>query len=318
MFSSLLPEPKVHTLHSIRVVLPELKAPSKKLVLAASEKPLLDVTVHPSTNAKLLVSSDGSLDYTKSVLSNSGLDKKAQASFEDTIPLKQRYPNLKHHFPRYTLQNCPDDSLKTCLEQTREVVNRIIAQQNGDEKPQLSSSLMTYTPQSLDEERGRNVEVVNYQEDPLLPPKFKLRKNRHKAPSPPPPVLKKPPAEKVTKEMKDKWSIPSVVSNWKNNQGFAISLNKRTHAASGGLAPPQSSINIENFALLSLALESADYQAREEIKARNEERKLLAAQERQRKELELKDLVEKTRSSRGGVKRHNDGHSSRDNKKRRS
>lgn len=313
MFSSLLPKPK-HSHHTRKIVLPTLAPQSNKLILPTEKTNDQLVVVHENTNALLHLADDGSLDYTRSVLTASGLDKKAQASYDDTIPLKKRYPNLRHHFPRYTLQNCPDDSLKVCLELTKKVVDKLIAQQEGLETSDDENDSQLFT----DGERGRRIEVVNYQEDPMAPPKFKLRKNRHKEPSPPPPILKKPPTEKVTKEIKDKWSIPSVVSNWKNNNGFAISLGKRTEAASGGLAAPKAELNVENFAELSLALENADQQAREEIKIRNEQRRALAAQEQQRKEMELKDLVERTRNSRRGHKRSDDSNMEHESKRRRA
>lgn len=321
MFSSLLPKPKHAAHNTIPVLFTESKASSNILMPTASRlSEQTSIIPHPNSSAQktlaeLHLDLNGSLNYAKSVVLASGGTKSVQASYEDTIPLKVKYPNLKHHFPRYTLHNCPDSSLATCLEDTRLVVEKLLAQKEGIEEKENGPTFLTYTPTSLDDdERGRTIEIRNYKEDPMLPPKFKLRKNRHKNPSPPPPILRSAPKEKVTKEMKDKWSIPSAVSNWKNNQGFAISLEKRMMAASGGKIDTGKSINLEKFGLLSQALEAADQQAREEIRIRNEKRQELAIQEQREKELQLKELVERNRQDKHRNKRSHDDYS--DNRKR--
>lgn len=292
MLSLLLPKPKHATHATVKIVLPKettsaaLVAPTAQLaeIVQAQEKKSL---------AQLHIKLDTSLDYAKTIATAKGTLTAVQTSHDDTIPLKVKYPNLKHHFPRYTLETCPDDSLKTCLEETREVIEKLLSPAADDENK--GPAVVNYTPNSLGEERKVTIEVTNYKEDPMLPPKFKLRKNRERPPSPPPPVLKAQPKEKVTKEMKDKWHIPSAVSNWKNNMGFAISLDKRVKAASGGSSGDGTNINIEKFSELSEALSNADKQAREDIRIRNENRKQMALQEQQEKEAQLKKLVEQSR-----------------------
>ncbi|SGZ50650.1 CIC11C00000002043 [Sungouiella intermedia] len=292
MISSLLPKPKHATISTIAVVLPKAKTASTALLPNIQNVPnIVNVASLDASNPH---------EYSKAVVDVSGNKAASQTSYEDSIPLKERYPNLKHHFPRYTLQTCPDDSLQQCLDETRKVVNMLIAHAEGIEEKKDDVDVVELSTGGLsDEGRGRTVEIRNYQEDPMLPPKFKLRKNRHKNPSPPPPILKAAPAEKITKEIKDKWKIPSAVSNWKNNQGFAISLGKRVVAASGGSLGAESSINVEKFGQLSQALEQADRQAREDISIRNEQRKLAAIREQEEKQKKLKSLVEKSREATG-------------------
>lgn len=294
MFSSLLPKPKHATHETIRVILPTGQSHSDVLMPKAitSAQPSL----RPEDQLALLKTSDKPEDYSRTIVQITGNAAALQTSYEDTIPLKERYPNLKHHFPRYTLANCPDDSLAECLEQTREVINKLVAQANGEEEKTEDVTMMELTPDGLTEERGRTVEIRNYQEDPMLPPKFKLRKNRHKNPSPPPPILKAAPTKQITKETKDYWKIPSAVSNWKNNQGFAISLGKRVSAASGGSIDSGAALNVAKFGELSLALEDADKQAREEISIRNEQRKAAALKLQMEKKDQLEALVNRSRS----------------------
>lgn len=291
MISSLLPRPKHSTLDTIPVILPETQTTSTVRLL---------VPLNTSNTTKDIdLEKSNPQEYSRAVVEIAGNKAAVQTSYEDTIPLKVRYPHLKHHFPRYTLETCPDDSLRKCLEETTEVVTKLLAQAEGIEEKKEEISVVELTTDGLaDDVRGRTVEIRNYQEDPMLPPKFKLRKNRHKNPSPPPPILKAAPAEKITKETKDKWKIPSAVSNWKNNQGFAISLGKRVVAASGGSLGSDASINVEKFGQLSLALEEADKQAREEITIRNEQRRLAAVREQEEKQQKLNALVEKSRERR--------------------
>lgn len=290
MISSRLPKPKHSAIDTLTVVLPKHKVTSTALLHIPQDTPSKPTDLERSNPQ----------EYSRAVIEIAGNKATVQTSYEDTIPLKVRYPNLKHHFPRYTLETCPDDSLRKCLEETTEVVNKLLAQAEGIEEKKDEVSIVELTTDGLgDEVRGRTVEIRNYQEDPMLPPKFKLRKNRHKNPSPPPPILKAAPAEKITKETKDKWKIPSAVSNWKNNQGFAISLGKRVVAASGGSLGSDASINVEKFGQLSLALEEADKQAREDISIRNEQRRKAALREQEEKLKKLKALVEKSRDSTG-------------------
>ena len=68
-------------------------------------------------------------------------------------------------------------------------------------------------------------------EDPLEPPRFKHKKIPKGPPSLPPPVLRSPPRAAEQKE----WMILPCISNWKNNKGFTIPLDKRLAADGRGL-----------------------------------------------------------------------------------
>lgn len=265
MFSSLLPPPK----HSGSVRVAGLENELKKM-------PNLDMVQ----------------DYTD-------VEPQTSALYEDTIPLMEQFPNLKHNFPRYTLQNCPDESLKSVVESTRDFIHKLL----NPVSTQAETGTATMTPVSITEENmQRTVEVSTYKEDPMLPPKFKLRKNRAAPPPPPPPILKQAPP--VTKEMKDQWHIPLAVSNWKNQRGFALSLEKRIMASKGGGGADETpTFNVEGFSSLSLALSKAEKQAREDIRIRNEKQTQLALEEKERKTQQLKELVEKNRRENANKRR---------------
>lgn len=326
MFSSLLPKPKYSSHEpSSRIKLKKVRAHEKsnQLVKLPENKSDINVMHNPSnsesTISQLHLNPDGTLNYNLTIASSNGSSRKVQSSYEDTIPLKVKFPNLKHHFPRYTVETCPDDSLRECVEDTKAAITKMINEKMGiDEKTNNKKDDVTYIkytsnnlvkdPEGSDDERGREriIQIRNYQEDPMLPPKFKLRKNRHKNPSPPPPLLKSSNNEqtsKLTKEDQAKWQIPSAISNWKNNQGFTISLDKRMVAANGGSELATNDVNLEKFGELSQALENADKQAREEIKIRSEMLKQLAIKEQHEKENKLKELADIARSKKLSNKR---------------
>lgn len=267
--------------------------------------------------SKYRLNEDGTLNYSLTVLSADGTNRKFHTSYEDTIPLKKRYPNLKHHFPKYTLETCPNESIKECLESTKGAINRILQQKLGATSKSDDTTVVNYTSDNVigdDNERGRTtqIQIKNYQQDPMLPPKHKLRKNRPTEPSPPPPILKNSKPEKLTKEEQDKWKIPSVISNWKNNQGFTISLENRMLAATSNETPE---VNVEKLADLSSALESADRQARDDIKARNDLRQQMIEKQQKEKEAKLQELAELTRAQKNNKRKfhHNSYHDSNNN-----
>lgn len=298
MFSSLLPKPKHTTIETVRITLPkntESTAILPVLDLASTSTTVLIIPRDGPHNAidKLHYNSDGTIDFSKTLQLTPG--SSAQSTYEDTIPLKVRFPRLKHHFPSYTLENCPDDSLRRCVEETREVFDRLLARASGSLETASDATVQGYTSTILLDQEVKTILITNLKEDPMLPPKHKLLNNREGKPAPPPPVLKAQPTEKITKEIKDKWHIPSSVSNWKNNQGFTIALDKRVNAASGGAASKGTEFNFENFSKLSLALETADAQARKELEAKHELRKNTATLERAKNDKSLKLLLDQAR-----------------------
>ncbi|ODV81918.1 uncharacterized protein CANTADRAFT_43791 [Suhomyces tanzawaensis NRRL Y-17324] len=314
MFSSLLPKPK-HAPYdpslNVRVSRTTSRHSSQLLHLPkSSNKTIIDNPHTNNTISKLHLNPDGTLDYNLTIASATGSN--VQASYEDTIALKKRFPKLKHHFPRYDLHTSPDSSLQKTVRETKKAIAALMNRGAGSSSKSTNEvSYVKYENNSLveGEDRGRVIQIREFQEDPMLPPKFKLRKNRHKEPSPPPPILKNTNASqtKLTKEDREKWNIPAAISNWKNNQGFTISLDKRVMAANGGKEEEVPDLNIEKFGKLSSALENADKEAREEIRIRNEMMRELAIKEKQEKEAKLRELAEATRRERGKRANHDGG-----------
>lgn len=101
----------------------------------------------------------------------------------------------------------------------------------------------------------RIIRMVEAQQDPMEPPRFKInQKIPRPPPSPPAPVMHSP-TRKVTVKEQQEWKIPPCISNWKNAKGYTIPLDKRLAADGRGLQ--QVHIN-ENFAKLAESLYIAD------------------------------------------------------------
>ncbi|CAH2351290.1 pre-mRNA-processing protein 45 [[Candida] railenensis] len=313
MFSSLLPIPKVIGKQIPKSNRTQKNDPTKLMLTDSSSSSSTTIVHQPSDSKssnviKTLHLTNGSLDYSKTIALASSSTRSVQSSYEDTIPLKVRFPHLKHFFPKPT-----KEEIDECVADTAETIQKILSESLGVDKNQKKDevSYVNYESKSIvgdvgdsDEVegsggRGRVLQIRNFQEDPMLPPKFKLRKNRHKDPSPPPPILKKNSSggAPLTKEDKEKWNIPSAISNWKNNQGFTISLDKRM-AANDQSQEGDLGLNVEKFGNLSQALEDADKKAREEITIRNELMRELAIKEQKEKEEKLRELAEASRRER--------------------
>ncbi|KAJ3935853.1 MAG: SKIP/SNW domain-containing protein [Lentinula lateritia] len=116
-------------------------------------------------------------------------------------------------------------------------------------------------------------------EDPLEPPRFKDKKIPREPPSPPPPVLRSPPRKATSAEQKEQM-IPPCISNWKNNNGFTIPLDKCL-AADG-----------------REALFVADRHTREEVRQRSLMQQKLAQEEKALKEKTLRMLAQRAREER--------------------
>ncbi|KDR16500.1 Puff-specific protein Bx42 [Zootermopsis nevadensis] len=147
--------------------------------------------------------------------------------------------------------------------------------------------------------KQRVIRMVEAQKDPIEPPKFKINKKIPRGPpSPPAPVMHSPTRKVTVKEQKE-WKIPPCISNWKNAKGYTIPLDKRLAADGRGLQ--QVHVN-ENFAKLAEALYIADRKAREAVEMRAQLDKKLALKEKEKKEEHLRQLAQKAREERAGIR----------------
>lgn len=200
----------------------------------------------------------------------------------------------------------PDDlSVAETAERTRLALERIThgkikaAQPKHVPKTNNDATYIRYTPanQSANEGKQRIIKMTEVQEDPLEPPRFKHKKIPRGPAEPPPPVLQSPPRAATAQDQKD-WMIPPCISNWKNNKGYTIPLDKRLAADGRGLQDVH--IN-DNFAKFSESLYIADRHIREEVRARAQLQQLLAQKQKTSKEEELRLLAQRAREDRSGL-----------------
>ena len=163
---------------------------------------------------------------------------------------------------------------------------------NSDNK---EPTYVRYTPsQQIGNVKTRIIRVSSMQSDPLEPPKFKNKKAPRGPGSPPVPVMHSPPRKVTVKDQQD-WKIPPCISNWKNNKGYTIGLDKRLAADGRGL---QETIINDNFAKLSESLYIAERVAREEVAKRAEIEKRIKLKEKEKKEDMLRKLAQEARMER--------------------
>ena len=136
-----------------------------------------------------------------------------------------------------------EEDIATTTEKTRLALEKLVngkikaAQPKNVTSTGGKSQFVRYTPgqgQDGGPLKQRVIKITEVVEDPLEPPRFKHKKIPRGPPSPPAPVLRSPP-RKVTAQEQKEWMIPPCISNWKNNKGFTIPLDKRLAADGRGL-----------------------------------------------------------------------------------
>lgn len=137
----------------------------------------------------------------------------------------------------------------------------------------------------------RMVKMVEKQADPLDPPRFRHKRMPRGPPSPPPAILHSPP-KKLTLQDQQDWRVPPCVSNWKNQKGYTIPLDKRLTADGRNL---QFATVNDKFTALSESLYIAERQAREEIRVRREMLTMKKQREEELREQQLRELAAKAR-----------------------
>ncbi|XP_014206032.1 puff-specific protein Bx42 [Copidosoma floridanum] len=209
-----------------------------------------------------------------------------------------------------SLQKPSEEEAEDTTERTKKALEKIIESKIAAAMPvrraekQAPAQYIRYTPSQQGQSfnsgaKQRVIRMVEAQVDPMEPPKFKINKKIPRGPpSPPAPVMHSP-TRKVTVKEQREWKIPPCISNWKNAKGYTIPLDKRLAADGRGLQ--QVHIN-ENFAKLAEALYIADRKAREAVEMRAQLEKKLAQKEKEKKEDHLRQLAEKARNERAGLK----------------
>ena len=285
----------------------------------------LDMGRKPSSSSNALavqVDAEGKVKYDAIARQGHNDKRIVHTSFQDLIPLRQRAD-----VGEISLDRPSEEEVAAQTEKTRDALAKLVSGAVTAQKPKNVKGIMRndptyvrYTPANqmgdVTRKNDRVLKIVERQQDPMEPPKFKyvyvpersVRQNknlltmtvfRHKKiprgpPSPPPPIMHSPP-RKLTAEDQESWKIPPPVSNWKNPKGYTVPLDKRLAADGRGLQDV--TIN-DKFAQFAEALFTADRHAREEVKQRAAMQQRVAERERMEKEDQLRMLAQKAREER--------------------
>lgn len=257
-----------------------------------------------SSNALALqVDQEGKVKYDAIARRGHSDNRIVHASFKDLIPLRQQADSGE-----LSLARPSEDEVAATKERTQQALAALVSGAVAAQKPKnvkgisrKDATYVRYTPAAQmgdnSKKQDRIMKIVERQQDPMEPPKFKHKKIPRGPPSPPPPVMHSPP-RKLTAEDQEAWRIPPPISNWKNPKGFTVPLDKRLAADGRGLE--DNTIN-DKFAQFAEALFTADKHAREEVKQRALMQQRLAEKEKQDKEDNLRLLAQKAREDRAKV-----------------
>ncbi|KAG2157504.1 SKIP/SNW domain-containing protein [Suillus clintonianus] len=253
----------------------------------------------------LQVDSEGNVRYDVIAHQGQRSGKYIQSQFKDLVPIAHRKDLTDE---QRTMERPSEEEVQATADRTRAALEQLVSGKIKAAQPkhvpdaQGKTTYIRYTPgQQNGGDNGalkqRIIKMSEVVEDPMEPPRFKHKKIPRGPPSPPPPVLRSPPRKATAAEQKE-WMIPPCISNWKNNKGFTIPLDKRLAADGRGLQDVH--IN-DNFAKFSESLFVADRHAREEVRQRALMQQKLAQKEKESKEENLRILAQRARQERSGV-----------------
>jgi SNW domain-containing protein 1 len=194
------------------------------------------------------VDSEGNVRYDAIAKQGHDADRIVQSQFKDLVPLEHR-KDLDEEAK--SMMRPTAEEVDATTERTRLALEKLVngkinaAQPKNVPESGGKSSFVRYTPGQQGQSGGglnqRIIQITEVVEDPLEPPRFKHKKIPRGPPSPPAPVLRSPPRKATAQEQKE-WMIPPCISNWKNNKGYTIPLDKRLAADGRGLQDVRSDL----------------------------------------------------------------------------
>mmetsp|Transcript_9525 Transcript_9525/g.11055 ORF Transcript_9525/g.11055 Transcript_9525/m.11055 type:complete len:590 (+) Transcript_9525:98-1867(+) len=258
-----------------------------------------------SSIVQVTTDAQGNLNYDAIVKqgANASAKKTIHTSHDELMP-------KLHTISNDALQRPDDEEIEATKARTAKALGTIVDKKTAAAhqskgsmvKNSTAPTYIKYTPSQRGEafNSGAEHRVIRMSEvvsDPLDPPKFRHKKVPRGPEEPPVPVMHSPPRALTAKDQTD-WKIPPCISNWKNNKGYTIPLDKRLAADGRGLEETQ--IN-DNFAKLTEALYVAEQKARVAVEARSKIQKELLMREKEKKEDELRMLAQRARQERAGA-----------------
>merc|ERR1712018_839768 len=267
-------------------------------------KPDAETSNKASNALAVQLDGTGKVKYDVIARQGHGKDKIVYSKYTDLLPKEVTDEDCEE------LQRPDEEAVADATEKTRAALEKLTSSKISAAMPVRAADktapaqFIRYTPSQQGDAfnsgaKQRVIRMVEVQKDPMSPPRFKINKKIPRGPpSPPAPVMHSPTRKVTVKEQQD-WKIPPCISNWKNAKGYTIPLDKRLAADGRGLQ--QNHIN-ENFSKLAESLMIADRKARESVNARMQLEKKRAAKEKEAKENKLRELAQKAREDRAGLR----------------
>eukprot|EP00892_Ulva_mutabilis_P000193 jgi/Ulvmu1/10174/UM006_0130.1 len=205
----------------------------------------------------------------------------------------------------------PDqDTIQETMKSTMEALSGIVTKKQAANNPKALSAdarpggpqYIKYTPKTTTQAHNSGVDhrIIQMQEmpkDPLEPPKFRHQKHYRVMKEEVVPLMHSPP-KKLTKEEREKFTVPPCVSAWKNAKGYTIPLDKRLAADGRGMQ--EVTLNKKHMDL-SLSLAAAEETARRETELQARLQSEIKQREKAKKEEQLRALAAAARAGAAGT-----------------
>lgn len=190
-----------------------------------------DKSSSTSNALQLRTTASGGVDYGQIARRGHSDDRIIHTDFKALIPLRNQAEAGDLDLSRPSAEEAAEET-KATEQALQKLVSGVVAAQ----KPKTSAithrdgpTYVSYTPgEQMGGQAGqkRIMKIVQRQQDPLEPPKHKIKKIPRGPPSPPPPVMHSPP-RKLTAEDQAAWKIPPSISNV--SPIFPPDAEKRSH-----------------------------------------------------------------------------------------
>lgn len=207
------------------------------------------------------------------------------AKFNEFVPLRQS------NFYGVDAPMPTKEEIRSCHDRTKETIDRLLHRvtNKGSNKNEATVKKVTIG--------NRKVNIQGKVNDPLQPARHKNISNKIIAPmvDEPTPILHAtddPATQRLNKEDRAKWNIPTAVSSWKNPLGYTVALE---HRAAHGRSPQPITNASNKISELVSALDEADQEVRESIKQENELKRKQKLEEARIKEEKLKAIADRSR-----------------------
>ncbi|CAD7971893.1 unnamed protein product [Amoebophrya sp. A120] len=273
---------------------PEILVPQYPLLMG---KPGVKPTGGDNKTIALQTGADGKIAY--DAIARQGRSADKLAVYTNAASMKEKWSRSEALVrPEAEVDAVNTSRTQLALQEILKKKVSVAASQLNPGGNEKKSNFVKYTPDEdapgyNPEAANRVIKITERAVDPLMPPRFKHKKVPRGPGTPPPPRHHSPP-RKLTAADQKAWIIPPCVSNWKNNRGYTIPLDKRIAADGRNL---QDSIVSDGHAEMAESLYQAEMKAREEVQIRANLARQRKIEDAQTAEEEMKKAAREAREA---------------------